>query len=428
MTTILKKAINGFTNKKSREHYCRNIKAFLSWKNNTTYVDDDVIERDVELYMNTPQDYTQDLIEYIQYCINEKKYAPHTVQNHIKTIKHLLNEYEKSYNNGKIRKKTPEITNIVHDRIPDEEIIKKLVLNAKPLMKSLILFLTSGGMRIHELLAIEPQDITEKGEVGIIYLRKTKRRGVVQKPRTTLCTKECLHFYHEWMKIRDTYIRKSGSNHFSTYDKTNDKRVFPFNYTSVKKMLITTLKTSDLCSTHEGTNRQIIHFHIFRKYCDTKCLMSGMNDIIRHLLMGHSIKGMDAVYCNPSEEMLITEYKKAISKLTVLQDVEMVNERNLYKTEYEETRGDVKLLLKQMKDQEKRMKDQDMTITELTNRIKLFTQVQRELAKIVSEEKAWIANKVKTTDDLIDMSGKMVELFSKATIVDDGSDEISIEI
>jgi integrase len=423
MTNMLKNFINGFTNKRSREQYCQNIKSYLSWKNGITYVDIDVLEEDVEKYLTTIQDYTQDLIDYTLFCINTKKYALKTTETHIKMVKQLLLEYERPYNNRKIRKITPEITNMTHDRIPDEEVIKKLVLNAKPLMKSVILFLTSGGMRIHELLAITPDDIKEtKDGMGVIYLRKTKRRGVVPKPRTVICTPECMTFYKEWMKLRENYIKKSGFNYFKPRDdKMNDKRVFPFTYTTIKRMLITTLKTSELYKTHEGTNKQIIHFHIFRKYFDTKCLMSDMKDVIRHLLMGHAITGMDAVYCNPSDEMLITEYKKAISKLTVLQDVETTNQLKLYKTKSEKRDGDVDILFEKMKEQEK-------TITELTNKIQLFTQVQRELAKIVSEEKAWIANKVKTTDDLIDMSGKMVELFSKATIVDDGKDEISIEI
>jgi integrase len=426
MTTMLKNFINGFSNKRSREGYCQNIKSYLSWKNGITYVDIDVLEEDVEKYLTTEQDYTQDLIDYTRFCTNEKKYAPKTTETHVKMIKQLLLEYEKPYNNRKIRKNTPEITNMTHDRVPDEEVIKTLVLNSKPLMKSVILFLISGGMRIHELLAIEPQDITEKDGIGIIYLRKTKRRGVVPKPRTVLCTPECMVFYKEWMKLRDNHIKKSGSNYFKPRDdKANDKRVFPFEYTTIKRMLITTLKTSNLYNTHEGTNKQIIHFHIFRKYYDTKCLMSDMKDVIRHLLMGHTIKGMDAVYCNPSDEMLIQEYKKAITKLTVLQDVETINQLKQYKTQFEKTSGNVDVLFEKMKDQEK-------TITELNTKIKLMSAVYKEIRGIVDEARKLSVERKEMEEDIVNMTNNAVNSVDKLVkygkIVDDGTDEISIEL
>jgi len=344
----------------------------MEWINNTRYNDIKTLDHDFNRYLKSETNFLQNLSDYIFYLKNTKKYASGTIHGHIKKIKQFLseNDVEIIYTQ-KFKKQLPKIENITHDVAPHSEDVKKIILSARPMMRSLLLFLISGGMRINELLSLHPEDIGERSGVGIIHLDKSITKN--GKPRIVCITPECLHFYKEWMAKREEYIKQKKDNYFSNHVSEN-KTIFPFAYNTVRRMFDTTLKEAGFNKKHNGSNRNIIHFHLFRKYFDTMCFMSGMSDSMRYAMIGHASNKMDRIYILPGEEMLIQEYLKAVPKLTVLTDIETEKQMHFYKNKCEKIDISMDTLLSQMKEQADRIQRQDDILQEMNKTLQVYDQ------------------------------------------------------
>ena len=103
------------------------------------------------------------LISHRNYLINERNYSLITVQKTMIGLRTIYNHYEielprlPQLNNKNVKK----YETIYYNDLPTKELIKRAVNHSKPLMKAIILFITSSGCARAETCSITLQDFIE---------------------------------------------------------------------------------------------------------------------------------------------------------------------------------------------------------------------------------------------------------------------------
>ena len=100
------------------------------------------------------------LINHRNYLINERNYSLVTVQKTMTGLRTIYNHFEielprlPQLNNKNVKKYEP----VYYNDLPTKELIQKAVNHSKPLMKAIILFITSSGCARAETTSITLQD------------------------------------------------------------------------------------------------------------------------------------------------------------------------------------------------------------------------------------------------------------------------------
>jgi len=366
--------INSYTNQGTIRNYRSGIQKFLSWKFNrpisglkATKEERAHFEILSDEYINSSQHYSQDILAFISYC-NLKNIPPKSTRNWVAITKEWLAHYEKDVNVSRIRKKLPKGGEL-DEKIPSIDDIKKIISHANFRTKLLILFLCSTGLRINECLSLRSEDLTEKDGIGIVTLKG--KYSKTRNPRTVFLTPEVMELYKIWMNgERDTYLKNSEKRSGRFLKVKRKDTIFPFHDTTGSEMLETALKHAGMLQFHEentidGRRRKTIHFHIFRKWFITTCALNGMPDAVRYSIEGHQKTGMDQKYVKVFDEDKEKAFRALIPKLTILQDLELVENYTKIKTQYEQTDENVKLLMENLKKKDKQMQKLTEEISQL---------------------------------------------------------------
>jgi len=98
-------------------------------------------------------------------------------------------------------------------------------------------------------------------------------------------------------------------------------------------------------------------FHAFRKFFDTTLINANVNQMVKELLMGHSV-GLDNSYYRPNEQTMLVEYSKAINDLTI-------DDAYKWKEKYEQNKIDNEVLQKHDKEMASLRQEMDLKLNKV---------------------------------------------------------------
>jgi integrase len=256
----------------------------------------------------------------------------------------------------------------------------------------MILFYVSTGVRKSALIDLKLKHLKKIDEYGcykITIYENTKDEYY------TFCTPECaaaISSYLEQRKQAGEIINKESylfRNEFNYFDSHGVRHPRPLTQNGLSGLIRNLLL---VCGLRDGNeNRYQRHekamFHAFRKFFDTSLINSDVNQMVKELLMGHSV-GLDNSYYRPNEDKMLTEYMKAVDILTLNEEerlrikvgqlVEKQDEISLMKLKHEQE-------IKQVKDQMVNLNESNKEIREC---LKEFLKHPDKLVMISKEFKS----------------------------------------
>src|SRR5688572_5965537 len=341
--------------------------------------------------LKLPLNEIQDLLKKYVIHMRNLGIAYGTIKNRVSVIVTFLELNDLLVNKRKIARFYGEEKKTVKDFSYSVEDLQKMLSMASFRVKTMILFYVSTGIRKSALIDLKLkhlQKINEYGFYKITIYENTKEEYY------TFCTPECttaISSYIEQRKQAGEIINKESylfRNEFNYFDIHGVKQPRPLTQNGLSGLIRNLLLISGLRDDNE--NRYQRHekamFHAFRKFFDTSLINADVNQLVKELLMGHSI-GLDNSYYRPNEDKMLAEYMKAVDTLTLNEEerlkrkvgqlVEKQDEITLMKLKHEQE-------IKQVKEQ---MIDLDESNKEIKECLKEFLKHPEKLASIAKNKK-----------------------------------------
>lgn len=305
--------INTYEEKNTKKNYRSHLNLYFSY-----------LKADPETYFDTKRDYEDDVRRYHKH-LKDKKYAKRTRNTHIMLIRGYLTHYDvelpqkfwKSLRKLAIDKGNRSAT---LDQAPTPEQLRKILDHASPMMRSIIMVLTSSGMRPCELIGIVPGDLHLHHDPPYINLREEITKNHVS--RYVFITYEARDSLQAWIRERDTWLERAARKmkNLKTVEKTtDDDRVFPMTVNHITITFNRILKNAQLDERDQNTKRKIrtLHTYTTRKYFRSYLTpaIAGGSDIV-HALMGHD-EYLDSAYRRYNLEQLSKMYKDAMKSIAI---------------------------------------------------------------------------------------------------------------
>lgn len=271
--------------------------------------------------LSLPIDEIQDiLIDYI-IKLRDRKLSHNYIKARLSPVITFLEINDIFINKKKMARFYGEQKKTVKDYAYTHEDIQKMLSMSSLRHKVIILTYSSTGIRKSAILDLK---IKHLQNIDNFKLYKITVYENTKEEYYTFCTPECaktIDQYIEYRKQAGETISKESfliRNNFDFNNKQQVKNPQPINYSSLvvqfRKLLIN-------CGLRESGAEQFKRhekalFHAFRKYFATNLANCDVNQLIKELLLGHSV-GLDNSYYRPNENKMVSEYMKAIDMLTI---------------------------------------------------------------------------------------------------------------
>jgi len=286
-----------------------------------------------------------DLIDYINFLYGEHEKSPSSIRIYVSAVKVFLvmNDIELSrkqemilrgrFPKGSIRK-VPESPFTTDD-------IKVMLHHADTKLRSIILILTSSGMRIGELLSLTQNDMNLNTRPYKVIIRPEYTK--TGDGRITFISHEAKEALDQWMNVRDDYLSAAQYKNAGLIEagksgpkKENDNRIFPISYSVVLSSWTTILEKSGIVSKDERSGKLDRRIHGLRKYFRTK-LATIQKGEVAEVLMGHEGYLTEAYRVYPEEDLRDIYQKDIEFTLTIYQS-DITDELKEQKDKLEETK------------------------------------------------------------------------------------------
>jgi integrase len=271
--------------------------------------------------LSLPVDKIQDLlIDYI-IKLRDKKLSHNYIKARLSPVSSFLEMNDVFINKKKIARFYGEQKKTVRDYAYTQEDIQKMLSLSSLRQKVIILIYASTGIRKSAILDLKVKHLENLDNFKLYKITVYENS---KEEYYTFCTPECaraIDQYIEYRKQAGETISKETfliRNNFDFNNKQQVKDPQPINYSSLvvqfRKLLIN-------CGLRESGAEQFKRhekalFHAFRKYFATNLANCDVNQLIKELLLGHSV-GLDNSYYRPNENKMLSEYMKAIDTLTI---------------------------------------------------------------------------------------------------------------
>lgn len=194
-----------------------------------------------------------------------------------------------------------------------KEIIIRLLHNATPRLRTVILIAVASGMRIGEIAQLRTSDIDFSSKPVKIRIRAETTKGKTQA-RESFLTSEAASGLKDYLKRTFDWNETSPDRSiFEKIEKNTDQSTKGIIESLTGSLRRACKNIPELTRLNEG-GRRMIHFHAFRKYFRTK-VGNATNRDFAEALMGHRFY-LDTYY-NLSEQEKQKMYLKAEPELTI---------------------------------------------------------------------------------------------------------------
>ncbi|MCS7123217.1 MAG: site-specific integrase [Candidatus Aenigmarchaeota archaeon] len=208
---------------------------------------------------------------YKQFLLNlaKKQTAPKTILTWSSALKKFF-EANSIKIDEKIRIK---VFNIHEDHLISKEELRFIVNNVNIRTQSIILILSSSGLRIDELRNLKIGDVDLKSEPAVIKVRGSLAKE--RKPRVTFISKQAKEVLLKYLSTR-----KNVDNDSYLITSREEKQL---SYSQIQYIINKAFK---LIAKKEG-KRYNLHAHVLRKFFKTNMIAAGVPAPIVDRLMGH---------------------------------------------------------------------------------------------------------------------------------------------
>jgi len=272
--------------------------------------------------------------------LDSKGYQPKSIMSRMPSVKGYLRNLGLRFSSEDYRQMV-RIPKIIRQR--EEPITKELIIklqrNLPPKLQTVILVLSSSGMRLGELVQLEIGDINFQTIPTTIRLRAetTKTRTERETFLTTEATnslKEYLKRSFEWnesnnnLSLKDIKIFGRTSKIINLKKKPNPKQPQHLHAESLlHNSLRYFLEKSPELNSKNKNGRKVVHFHAFRKYFRTTVGNVCGRDFAEEL-MGHgfymdtyyqlSVEKRREMYLQAEPHLTISDFKSVEKNMKVL--------------------------------------------------------------------------------------------------------------
>jgi integrase len=317
--------INAVKSLESRRTYSGHIVRFLRYL---------CFQSTDDLIKLTGPEIEQKIISYIVHMV-KNKLATGTIDTFCGAI---FTFYEMNdiiaINKKKIKRYIPEKQKKFRDRSYTREEIAKLLNTSDLRFRTIVLTLSSTGIRIGALSILKLRDIRK--------VNSTYRFTIYENTKDeyfTSCTPECAEAIDQYLDFRKRMgepLNPDSPLIREEFDINNLGRIVNPKHMTVRG-LISFLRSNSikagirvpetLTDGKKVVRKSVMLCHGFRKFTDTQMVESRMDGLKKEMMLGHDI-GLEKSYYRPKDEDVLAEYDKAINNLTI-------NEENRLKIKVE---------------------------------------------------------------------------------------------
>lgn len=262
---------------------------------------------------------------YADWMVNDCRFAPNSLRNHLSVVKKFLNLNNLEVSNERMRAKVelPRYYAVTRDRAPSPEELKRVIMHTEVRGKALITMLASSGMRIGELLSLRVKDIDFAKKPTTVYLRAEVTKD--RQARYCFMSDEAATFLKEFLGQR---IQDPGSYVFptSTRGRAHKTGNEPMTYWNADEIFSRALRASSL-EEKDDNGRDVIHIHSLRKFFFSQLVPVLGRDVVE-ALMGHKAF-LDSSYRRFTEKQMGEFYLKGMNAVTVMMKKESVDEQGV---------------------------------------------------------------------------------------------------
>jgi integrase len=384
-----KSPVDKFLDVFSSQNTKRNYQAALFDYFASTYGDPKLAEADQRKawtkqkaieYLSEKREYESDINNFVSYMV---KLAPKSSRLKVTATKMFLLENGIELSQLFWKRASKHIKGsraLTIDKVPETIELRKMVSHMPIQGKTLVLMLSSSGMRIGEALGLKLANVQVVGDLLRIAIPGPLTK--TGNPRVTFASRETKEAFEEWLKVRDQYILSAvGKSHFFEKLKIDD-RVFPFEVTTAYRTWANALQKTGLTERDPTTKRRLAHPHVLRKFFRTKLGSVIQSDVVE-ALMGHE-EGLTEVYRKYSEKDMLKMYGEGEHALLLFGEMsgnatQLRAEVNAVYRENFEMRSTFDSLRKENQELKERISRTEQRLTEFD---KLKRQTSEELAEL----------------------------------------------
>jgi integrase len=268
-----------------------------------------------------------------------------TINNWVKVARLFLEMSDVQLNWKKIRRVLPKARRYALDRVPTIDELREILDAADLRGKALTLIFTSSGIREGAIPYLHVSDYSHvKKEGHLVAGRLQVYSGDPESYVTFITPEACIAldryldfrrqhgevissfsplFREKFDPVIGLYERLNGDDGCGTIHSSNQRDTgIALNDGKIKVMAAHSVRmyyNRLLYSIGIRKNKKKRHefsVHSFRKYFKTKSEIAGMKPAAVEMLMGHSLGICDS-YFKPTEEEILTEYRKAADALSI---------------------------------------------------------------------------------------------------------------
>ncbi|MDG6996418.1 MAG: site-specific integrase [Nitrososphaerota archaeon] len=270
------------------------------------------------------------LDSYVGFLTTKKAYAPKTVDRKFAAVKAYLRFLDIEISNETVKQKIVFPRRYIKntDRAPELEELWTALSKADLRGQTLILGLSSSGMRLAEFLNVRIEDIDFRSHPTRIQIyaetaKERQGREVFISDEATECLKKYLagrkegYVFHGY-DLSDGTTKFTGAKHANYVANLNK----PLNDDTAKSLLRRVFNKAGLEKMSKGGKRHEIHTHTLRKFFYSR-MVGVIGEAYTHALMGHK-RYLDE-YLSLSPEQRAQIYLKGMDSLKVMTHVHEVS-------------------------------------------------------------------------------------------------------
>jgi integrase len=212
----------------------------------------------------------------------------------------------------------PKLRQIRHDKAPDKQELRTILMYAPLWLKAAVLVLATSGMRAGSLCKLKVKNVNfdydPQGQIALVDVPPEANKARVGY--YTFIGPEAVNSLKKHLAFREAKGQKLTEDS-PLIKPTKGKNL---TYPSILNSYNRTLKRASLVKKDQGGF--ILHLHTLRKF-----FRSNLEAILTksqiERLMGHvNTEYLDGSYFRPVEKEMLENYRRALPNLTILQDIQ----------------------------------------------------------------------------------------------------------
>ncbi|MCX8182773.1 MAG: site-specific integrase [Candidatus Methanomethyliaceae archaeon] len=294
--------------------YVANLRKFFAW-----------LGMEPDEAKNAEINWENKINAFIDECVS-KSLSPKRIHSLVSAVKRwgVVNEVNIAW--GKVE--LPGVWKTTEERIPTKEELREIMKVGDLTDKIMVACLVSSGLRVGALIRLQLKDVDFDYECPLVKV--SPRASKARQGYLTFFSPEAKSLIKSYLEDRKNKGEQiTGESFLLVRERPLG---LPISVPAAEERWLNLLRRAGK-KVKKG-RRHIVRLHSLRKYFKSWCSLSGVQESVTELFMGHR-HGISQVYFLPDVEAasspevvsrLLTEYKKALPALTIFSEEEKIKE------------------------------------------------------------------------------------------------------